>query len=190
VRILLAAALATVRFSLAFGQSPTNQQIEQILADPPRGSLGVCFGSQRSMGFDVCAAGPLQRIALAAREAKKAYRPFTFVDVTDALRENTWMVFAAPSKPVLDQGTWHVTPAAREALFQPSGQRDGPVTRPVRLTVEPASWGNALTKFTSAGVTAYFSPDDLPPGSLDLIILTSGREQRYVLKESERLQIR
>jgi hypothetical protein len=112
-------------------------------------------------------------------------------DVTDELRENTWMVFAAPTKPVLDQGTWHVTPEAKEALFQPSGQKDVPVIRPVRLTVEPTSWANALgAKFVSAGFTAFFNPDDMPPGPLDLIILTSGREQRYILKESERLQIR
>jgi len=76
-------------------------------------------------------------------------------------------------------------------LFQPPGQKDAPVIRPVRLKVEPASWGNALGfQFTGAGLTAFFNPDDLPRGALDLIILTSGRGQRYVLKESDRLQIR
>jgi hypothetical protein len=69
--------------------------------------------------------------------------------------------------------------------------KDAPVIRPVRLKVEPASWGNALGfQFTGAGLTAFFNPDDLPRDPLDLIILTSGREQRYVLKESDRLQIR
>jgi len=72
----------------------SNEQIQQIIAEPPAGQLAVCFGSQRTMPFDVCAEGPLQRIAFAARTAKNAYRPFTLADVTDELRENTWMVFA------------------------------------------------------------------------------------------------
>ncbi|MGH9423852.1 MAG: hypothetical protein ACRD3J_28005, partial [Thermoanaerobaculia bacterium] len=167
---------------VTLAQPPTNEQIETILAEPPTNQQAVCFGSQRSMQFDVCAQGPIQRIALAARQAKKEYRPFTLADVTSEMRENLWLVFAAPSKPIFNAGQWIVTPAAKEALFQSSGQKDVAVVRPVRLTIKPASWGNALgAKFTSAGFTAFFNPADLPAGQLDLIILTAAQEQRYAL---------
>jgi hypothetical protein len=189
--ILLTVVFVALEFSSPYAQPPTDAQIEQVLREPPTGQLGVCFGNQRSMQFEVCAEGPLQRIAIAARNAKKSYQPFELGNVANSMRENVWMVFAVPTKPVRDSGEWHVTPAAKEALFQPSGQKDAPVVRPVRLTVQPQTWSNALGgTITSAGFTATFNPDDLPPGQLDLIILTSAREQRYVLSEADRARIR
>lgn len=87
---------------------------------------------------------PYLRVALAARDAKKLYRPFTAADVTEAMVRPVMEVFglSQPQETFLS-GRTGVIGNVREILITRVGGQGG-ATRPIESVPIPMIWKNLL----------------------------------------------
>jgi hypothetical protein len=188
----------------AFGQEPNAKVTEAFArASKTRPDVVGCYAgpaftdmSVTNGGFSVVVEGPIGRIARAAVEAKKMYKPFTAADVDEAMAADIITVTAVPSKPTFgpthiafvktDAGDpqWHNAPLAKHIVIKtrpPKGQ-EPVVIQPIDVTPVPASWSNAAGgTFTGTGVHAQFDVAAyraLPPGDLDIAVISDIREER------------
>ncbi len=194
------------RFALTFAifgiaqvvsaQPPTRAQIEEAIA---HGSTGDTYGTEtvgtvRPGNYLVILSGPMGRISGIAHQRAKAYKPFAVADVPADAAAPELTVGAYPATPSFENGEVIQAPLAEEVLLQPHGVTDAAVTRrPLRQEKEPKTWSNAMgAQYRGVEIHASFPLSvlhELPPGDIDVVILTDGDELRYTLPEAKRKRI-
>jgi hypothetical protein len=190
--LLLVALIASIVTGAAQSVSLTDQQIVDAIAHQKEADKSIVWVGRRGAGnFTIAVTGPRTRIGIAALMATKQFRPFTVSDVEESARQSVWIVNVLPEKPAIVLGTWAVTPPAADVLIQRHGATDiADVIRPVKLTLDPEAWSNAMgAKFEGRGATATFDASLLPPGDIDIVVTTNANPRRYQLSAKDRLRI-
>jgi hypothetical protein len=144
-------------------------------------------------GYDVAVVGPMGRVALAAQDAKKKYLPFARGNVTDDMRRMTLSVAIDPQPPSFTSGVWHHSAPATHVVVKLKGREDV-VAQPLNVQLVDRSWNNAFgATFTSRGAVATFPAAAfmlMPPGDIDIVVITDYGERRCKIGKKERANIR
>lgn len=152
-------------------------------------NYGAWLGSDSGGNFQILVRGPYGRVASAAAEAASKYQPFTPEQVTEAMTAPVLEVQATPGTPAIIGTTWSITPPATHLVLRVKTTKA--VIQPTALETFPREWTNALGgKFEGQGVTARFDLAALPPGDLEVVVITAQWEQARTLKASDRAKIR
>jgi hypothetical protein len=151
------------------------------------------FMNSDNGSFDIFVMGPIGRVAFAAQQAKAKYLSFTLENVTDQMRTLDMAVVATPQPPEIVGGTWHRTAAATHVVLKHKKHQDI-VMQPSSLELTRHEWGNAVGgKFDGQGATAVFNAaafHALPPGDVDVVVVTDGGERRCKIGSKDRLKLR
>jgi hypothetical protein len=155
-------------------QPLTDEQVAAAVALGKAGMVPVVHvGASRD--FDVFITGPVGRIAAAAADAAKQFRPFELGNVTGEMKEPTFVV------TVLSTYNSRYLAPARIVLQQKGAQGvDG--------VIQPLSEGQTLDR-TLIGHDAMFGR--LPDGEFNVVVVTTdGLQQRFAVPAQLRAQIR
>lgn len=160
----LAAAVVMLVAPHAFAQGPATLTREEIRAAIEYGE------SKADIGFRLKAKAqpigilltPFARVALAARSAKKSYKPFTEADVTGDLSVAEVVVYAEPGRI---HGT-RFFGNVEAVVIIPKGSKDvAAAIQPIRTTDLTTEYSNAFGAVTEGkGMAAYFPLDALKDG--------------------------
>lgn len=154
---------------------------------------GLVGGSQARLGgYDVTVSGSAGRIAVMAAEAKRLYKPFAVADVPADVRANTLAYVAVnPKKPNYDQTEWAAALIDRVVLRAQS--KNDAVVQPADFTAEPIEWTTRPGgKIPGNRASASFPVDlvrELPPGGIEVIVITPNGERRCNVGADERRKI-
>jgi hypothetical protein len=138
--------------------------------------------------YDVAVLGRLGRIAFAAYEAKRAYKPLTVAAVSVDLRREEVMVDVTPRTPVrnLIAGGFVVAAPVTHVVLRAA---DGTVMQPLEVKPLPQEWSNALGgHFSSVGANARFA--SLPAGDFEVVIVASDGERVHRVRGGDRKKLR
>lgn len=137
--------------------------------------------------FDVYVVGRLGRIAMAAEEGKRNYKPLQSSDVSEELRRDEVRVDVIPQTPVVNRlaGGFVIAPPFTAIVLKGA---DGSVVQPLSLERTPHSWGNNLgAKLNADGATLTFPP--LPKGDFTIVIVAPDREYAAEFRGKNRQKI-
>jgi len=149
--------------------------------------------STYSGSFDIVAASTAGHIALLAAAAKRLYKPFTAKDVPDDLKTTGVIVTAEPENPqTLKSGAMNFASPIEQIVIKasPKGER---FVLPTSLKTEPIEWsgpGGRIIKGNRA--RARFAAGDireLPPGGLDIAVVTTAGERRCGIRSGDRARV-
>lgn len=162
MNVLMGAALLVQDASPAVALEPA--QIESAIA------LGQ---SKDDIGFQLKAKAqplgvlltPHARVALAARTAKKSYKPFTAANVTPEMAAAEVMVIAEPAKVHQAKGAASIGNVEAVVVI-PKGSKDvAKAIQPIRTSEVTTEYGNLYgATFEGKGLIAFFPLDVLRPG--------------------------
>lgn len=188
----------TIRTALAAG---TSRHLDiftaACIASPGFGenmSAALTGGAQLTGAFDIRIAGPAGRIALRAAEARRLYRPIpTLDDLAPADLEPGLSVEAEPRAPTRTASGMEIAAPIQQVVLAPKRKPATPL-QPTALDLEPVSWANLLGgTATSTRAIARFSAadsDTLPPGDLQVILVTAAGERRCTIRATDRRRLR
>jgi hypothetical protein len=158
----------------SFAQQPlTDEQVAAAIALGKSGTAPVVrVGGSRD--FDVSIKGPIGRIAAAAAEAVKQFRPFEPADVTPEMR--------APNFVVTVLATYNSRYLIPTRIVLQRKDAKG-----LEGVIPPVSQGQTVDH-TALGRDATF--DRLPEGDFDVVVVTTDTPQRFAVSAQMRAQIR
>jgi len=148
---------------IAAAQEPlTEQQVNDAIALGKAGTVPIVRVSKFLGDFDIFIEGPVARIAAAAADATKRYRPFDVSKVTRDLAAPNYTIYVRHS-----QGS-RSSVLASDIVLQPKGAKgmDG-VIQPVRERL---------------GVATF---DHFPDGDFQVVVVTGAGPQTYTVAEKD-----
>jgi hypothetical protein len=178
--------------TLPKGTSPTgvltDAEVEQAI------TLGTTKDPLEYMGtgspgrYRVTILGRLGRLAFAAFEAKRQYKPLSTAALSEEMKVDEATVQVMPNTPVVNRNRVVV---GRSGLIVPDPvvnivlRADGQIAQPARLIPRPQEWTNGFgARLSSAGAIAVFTA--LPPGDFDVVIVTTGGEVVHRVRGGDR----
>jgi hypothetical protein len=196
---LLAQQLDDAAVSAALQAGASKKYYEMVstcIASPGFGAgLGASMagGVQPIGDFDVVTTAAAGRIAFLAAEGKRLYKPFTATDVTAELRnEDTAFVIVNPKTPRMNQKTYEV-PSLIERVVLKSKTDPNRVAQPTNVDLVPQEWSNLMGgKIEGNSAVATFAVSDvkeLPPGDVDVVIITRDGERRCKINTKDRTKL-
>jgi hypothetical protein len=172
--VRVAIALVTVLSVVAAAQQPLTD--EQVAAAVALGQAGLApavhVGASRD--FDVFIRGPVGRIAAAAADAVKQFRPFEPGNVTGEMRAPNFVVTVLSA-----YNSRYLAPT--RIVLQPKDAKG------IEGMIQPLSEGQTLDR-TLIGHDATF--DRLPDGEFNVVVVTTDGSQRFAVPAQLRAQIR
>jgi len=157
----------------ASAQDVTEAQINEAIALGKAGNVPIVKISKWSADFDIYIAGPVARIAAAARDATKHYKPFTRDDVRSDDVQPFYVIRVTrrlSADPVL---IGHI-------VLQPKGAQgvDGAIQ-----PLKPRTFGRSLYEFRF---------DHLPEGDGDfqIVVVSGDRPEVFTVSAKDRARIR
>ena len=150
-------------------------------------------GVQPTGAFDVVVSLAAGRIAFAAADSKRLYKPFAARDVTDQMRDMSKLfVTAIPRAPTRSTKTIDV-PSPIERIVLKSKTSAGAVAQPTDMAFEPVEWSNLLGgKVQGNTGWATFALDDVrefPAGDFDVVLVTQAGERRCKVGANDRKKL-
>jgi hypothetical protein len=195
VTVIIVLASVSGRTQVALPQGLSDDQVVQAIREASTAILlevAVCLSPRHAAGgFEVCIQGPFNRVTQLAWSAQKEHHTLTVGDVDADTRALTWRVVVTPNEPHMAAGHWIVTPAATDVLIERRSHRKATLLRAVSLNVLPSTLPPISgATFEGRTIAATFDPVRLPPGDLDVVILTTAQTRRYTLHAKDREDIR
>ena len=158
-------------------------------------SIGASMagGVQRTGAFNVVVSTAPGRIAGAAADAKRLYKPFSVDTVPSEMRDiSTVFVTAVPQKPKASGNTIDVA-SPIERIVLKSKTNPAAVVQPERVEVEPVEWANLVGgKVQANSAWATFpigSIRELPAGDVDVVLITEAGERRCKIGVNDRVRL-
>jgi hypothetical protein len=156
-------------------------------------SAQLAGGVQPTGSYDVTLTGAAGRIATEAAHAKRLYRSFGVDDATAEMRDaSAIFVIATPRAPQRSQNTYDVASPIQHIVLKARTSTDR-VAQPLEMEIEPVEWGNlmgATVRGTSA--VATFAAADvraLPPGDVEIVLVTEAGERRCRIRARDRSRV-
>jgi hypothetical protein len=155
-------------------------------------NLQARSGIHRTGSFTVVTSLAPGRIANAAAVAKRFHKPYGVADVPPEWRQlDTVYVFVEPDTPrVTSKSIAVAAPIQHVILKAKNGEA---VVQPKDVQLKPVEWTNALGgKIEGNSATATFAAKDVrevPPGDLDVVIITATVERRCKIGQEDRTKI-
>lgn len=120
---------------------------------------------------------PSMRVAIAARQAARAYKPFTAADVTDAMAGDV-LLFVVPPQQVGRSAMNAI--AAETILVMPKGSKDpAKAIRPIETSIETTAYMNAFgAKWDEHTIIATFDRSVVAKGLEFVVVYRNGEELR------------
>lgn len=149
-------------------------------------------GIQPNGAFTVITALAQGRIAFAAAESKRLYKPFSLVDVPPELRATgTVFVTAVPHAPTHSGN--HVSVASPIEHIVLKAKHGTATVQPTSVTFEPIEWSNLLGGTVSANSAIATFPmaevRELPLGEIDVVLVTVAGERRCKIGNRDRARL-
>jgi hypothetical protein len=151
-------------------QRPTDAEVEAAIKcgrGEAKCDRPILYPRWNFLGLRVEVVPPLGRVYLAAQEAKEKYLKFTREDVTEEMLA-----------PVVEVRAWNVdsdlsnTTKVKHIVVLPRRRKEGAV-QPTRIEDWNYEAKNLIgASFTRVGKAAYFNVSELPPGELDVVVVT------------------
>lgn len=192
--IVALVAAVTAATASAQNRGLTDAEVDAAIAaakEPKFQSMFVEAHGRFAAYYTVILQGPVGRTTDIARDAFDSYKPMTADKVPAGVRAH------AVTLAVLRHGG---SESIKNVVIMPPGatSRDAAIQPlpPLRLLagrdVRPRTWKPGLGSATSSGLPMFyrFAEDELPPGDLQILVVTSGGEERYTVKAEERDRIR
>jgi hypothetical protein len=150
-------------------------------------------GTTPTGSFDVIVSLAPGRIAYAAADAKRLYKPFGLKDVPAELRDTgTVFVTVEPQKPSSSGGKYS-TPSPIDRIVLKSKVNPSAVAQPQDFVTEPREWSNLLGgKVEANAAFARYALADLremPDGDIDIVVVTAAGERRCKIGAKDRTKI-
>jgi hypothetical protein len=191
--IIVTVVVSTTLSLTLNAQRPTDAEVEAVIkcgrgeakCDTPilyPGSYGTRF-----RGFEVEVLPPLGRVYLATREAKAKYLKFTREDVTEEMLAPVIEVRARNTERDMTKNT-----NVQHIVVLPRRRKEGAV-QPTKMEDWNFEAKNLMgASFTRVGKAAYFNVSELPPGELDVVVLSDGYwegEERAAIDKQNRARL-
>jgi hypothetical protein len=146
-------------------------------------------GNDETYQFWVAMLTPYGRVAQAAADASSKYQPFSADQITSEMTAPVLEIRAVPGKPKLYSSGWELTAPATHMVLRRKGADS--VVQPKEITTFPWGWTNAVGgKFEGRGVFAKFDLASVPPGDLEIVVVTERYERVITIKAKDRSKIR
>jgi hypothetical protein len=147
------------------------------------GQLLLSSGNAMRM-YTVLAQGPVGRIADASAEAARKYLTFDLPDATPEMRALTLTVGVQQD---LQDMSNIVVPVEHVIIRSVTGGQTGPAVQPTHIEPLSASFQNLMgAKIETQGVLATFDLRALPPGDLQIVVITTSNECHATVHEHDR----
>jgi hypothetical protein len=147
-----------------------------------KGPTYILMGGIHAPHFRVEVTGPFGRIATAAADAERLYRPFTPADVTPEMTADTFTITVRPGKPE----QWREAPAITHVVVR---LPDGRVIQPVALEPFTQTWPDQ--EYTQGALRATFPREDLLSGrEVAVVVISETKERSYKLKRADLDKVR
>lgn len=195
------AVIASALTAMLSGQSAglTDEEVDAAInaAKQPRWtSMFVEAKGRFAAYYSVLLQGPVGRTMDLAREAFESYKPLKVSDVPPETRAHE-VTFTVVTHSGTRGGIKNIVimpPGAtsQDAAIQPMPpRRRDPLTRLISRDVRPRMWKPGLGSEPS-GLPFYYRCAEvaLPPGDLQVIVVTDSGEERYTVRVEERERIR
>ena len=171
--IIVTVVVSTTLSLTLNAQRPTDAEVEAVIKCG-RGEVKcdrpILYPGGFVMGglhFEVQVLPPLGRVYLAAREAKEKYLKFTREDVTEEMLAPVIEVRARNTDSDMRTNT-----NVQHIVVLPRRRKEGAV-QPTKIEDWNFEAKNLMgASFTRVGKAAYFNVSELPPGELDVVVLS------------------
>jgi hypothetical protein len=155
-------------------------------------SKNLAGGVQDIGAFTVTTSSTAGQIAGLAFDAKRLYETFSAASVPPELHTRALFVTATPNNPSSSSGTTAVAAPIEQVILQSKAHREI-VLKPRLFSATPVEWSNLLGgKVTNNMASAQFDLDEvrgLPPGDIDIVLVTTAGERRCKLGTQDRLRL-
>ena len=192
---LRGATVAALLIAPLFAQSAglTDEEVDAAIAaakQPGWTSLFVEAKGRFAAYYSVLLQGPTGRTMDLAREAFESYKPLTAATVPAVVRLHAvtlTVVRHSTSKAIKNVVLMPPGATSRDAAIQPLSPRGLLNARDTR----PRTWRSGLGSAASGLPSIYhFAEDELPPGDLQIVVVTDSGEERYTVKVQDRDRLR
>jgi hypothetical protein len=172
-KVIVAVVVGTTLSLTLAAQRPTEAEVEAVIkcgrgeAKCERPIIYPGGFYKPGLHFEVEILPPLGRIYLASREAKEKYLKFAREDVTEEMLAPVIVVRARWTNPDMSSNV-----NVRHIVILPRRRKDGAV-QPTKMEDWNYEAKNLTgASFTRIGKAAYFNVSELPPGELDVVIVS------------------
>ncbi len=174
VLLLALIAVATFPCATAAQESLPDDQIAKAIALGKAGNVPVVKVSKFGGDFDIYIAGPVARIAAAANEATKRYRPFDLTNVTPDMAAPVYSVTVHRAMSAERTMAEHI-------VLQPKGAQctDG--------AIQPLTPSDPRLRMAALFEHRF---DRLPDGDFQVVVVKGDRPQIYAVSPKDRAKIR
>ena len=153
----------------------------------------VILGRTGPGQYRIAVSGPLGRIRTAAAQAARQRKPFSRADVTEEMSRPLLAIAADPSPPARRAGRLVIAPRADEVVLRPGGVRTPRrAVRAESMVRKARDWSALGVKSEGTELLALFPMPvlrALPPGDIEVVLVTDAGELRYTLPEARRKSI-
>ncbi|MGE5246210.1 MAG: hypothetical protein ACM3SQ_18445 [Betaproteobacteria bacterium] len=191
-------ALSDVQIEAAIAAGRTRKPVDLVVSCTATIGFGtgivagIAGGRQPTGAFSVAVSDSEGRIAALAFQARRVHEPFTKDNVSGDLKRQAVFVTVEPNAPARSDEILAVPSPIESVVLQSRQQREA-VARPLRIGTEPVEWSDRLgDSITSNRAAALFSLDSvrgLPPGDVDVVVLTEAGERRCTIPGDDRGKI-
>lgn len=152
----------------------TDDEIAEAIAVGKSGTVPILKVGRLVSDFDVYIAGPVARIAAAANDATRRYRPF---DATNVKADMSARVFAI----TVHRASNGERTMAEHVVLQPKGAKgmDG--------AIQPLASENRVGRMASLFEWRF---DRLPDGDFQVVVMKGDRPQLFTVSSKDRAKIR